>query len=181
MGTPIPFLFFSFILSLSASWCISQYNLFRLPHLSPEADMKMQIHLHQGPRHIVTSAIWRHHVGGPPPGYCAVRRSLGTSEWEREEGKGKLTTHPYYWNTGGSTEFLFISSICQSSSSYILLTLCLDVKGNKWRVIISRLLQGHVADNAAAIKIVVVKLKTCLWPSPRAKSVPTHNLLINSP
>lgn len=73
-------------------------------------------------------------MGGPPPGYCAVRRSLGTSgggAGEEGEGAGGVTAPPYYWNTRGSAEFLFISSICRSSSSYILLTLCLDVKGNK--------------------------------------------------
>lgn len=61
-GPVVSFLY----LGLSASWCISQRNLFRLPHLSLPSDMKMWIPA-SGPGHTVTSAIWRHHGGGPPP------------------------------------------------------------------------------------------------------------------
>lgn len=83
---------------------------------------------------------------------CCKEKS-GDIRWRSQEGRGGgggVTAPPYYWSTIGSAEFLFISSICRSSSSYILLTLCLDIKGNKLRVIISRLLQGRVVGRPAA-------------------------------
>lgn len=65
-------LVFSFLyLDLSATWCISQRNLFRLPHLSPGLGMKMWIPA-PGPSH--TANKW-HRGGGPPPKFAKEGRT----------------------------------------------------------------------------------------------------------
>ena len=190
-GGPV---FFSLYLGLSASWCISQHNLFRLPHLSLASDMKMWMPA-SGPSHIVTSAIWRHHWGRPYSQVKGGRRGGGWG-WRRESLNEKK---------GAAVHLFFMTFVCRvfykDTLTFPVLS-CVEQLLPQCTVSIEDLItlvnslvyhthcvwnlnltstqlfsyclfsrtygQQHGANQHCG---VVVKLKTCLWLCSHAKSL----------